>query len=203
MSYNTKMNFNDIKELIIKNATVNGEYKSGKMNGKACAELKVQIDAFVIPGFETRADKIFAFLHGLEEAPKCVCGAFVRINSNGKLQAFCSPKCSATSASTKEKREVTNTDRYGGGAPMCDPDVLARTQATNLQRYGAPSSWAGAEIREKAAQTNLQRYGVENPAKSEEVQKKISTTHQAHTPERREEKRVKTAQTRALKRVHG
>lgn len=189
------MNFNELRQKIIELATVNGEYKSGKMNSRACVELKTLIDEFVIPGFTTRSHKIFAFLHGLEEAPRCHCGVYLQISSNQRLQTFCSPKCSANSKSTKEKRANTNIGKYGGISPMCNQEILAKTQATNLQKYGTPSSWAAADIRNKAAQTNLQKYGVENPAQAASIRKKISLIQQNHTPEQRAQKQINTIQT--------
>lgn len=59
-----------------------------------------------------------------------------------------------------EKRFATNTSRYGGISPSCDPSVMSKVRETNLHRYGAPTPMQNHEVWKKANETLKERYGV-------------------------------------------
>lgn len=75
-----------------------------------------------------------------------------------------------------EKRNTTNTERYGGNAPSCDPIIHAKIKQKSLDKYGYTSPSKNAELKAKTAQTNLERYGHTCSLSNPEVMDKARST---------------------------
>lgn len=113
---------------------------------------------------------------------------------------FCSPQCSNSNESKKQKsietnlrkygvehatqsKEIqdkikqTNLDRYGVEYATQSEEIQDRIKKTNLEKYGYESPLSSPEIRDKITETNLERYGVENVFQSEEIKDRIKKTN--------------------------
>jgi hypothetical protein len=80
----------------------------------------------------------------------------------------------------REKRNITNTNRYGGNSPMCSEDVRS-THIQNLQqKYGKEyTNYAQLDwVKDKIEETNLIRYGGIAPICNKEVKNKMISTIQ-------------------------
>lgn len=163
-------------------------------------DLADEIDATLIPEFNTRAEKTYALLHELQQRPVCaVCKGSVKFGKNGGFFEVCSLSCAAKNPRTRAKTQDTNIERFGVPHAAQSEHVQRKIRATNQERYGADSSSMHHEIKQKIAETNLARYGnicslngentankkratwehlrgVDNPAKCSKVQEKKRET---------------------------
>jgi hypothetical protein len=78
--------------------------------------------------------------------------------------------------SIKEKRNLTNTKKYGGNSPLCSKSVRGKSKQTCLEKYGVDNISKVDAINEKKKETTLNNYGVENPFQAEKVKEIIKQT---------------------------
>lgn len=61
--------------------------------------------------------RIYCIINNIVEQPTCYCGVLLKMRVSGKYRNtfadFCSSKCAAKHANTKNKRYKTNIERYG------------------------------------------------------------------------------------------
>lgn len=143
--------------------------------------------------------KIYWFMHGLTDFPKCKeCGKPNTTNrchlEEGYLTDYCSRKCS-NGEGKKERMKETFLRNYGVDNPLKVKEIHERQIATVKERYGVENVSLRKEIvekiantkeerygdrnyvnREQATKTNMERYGVDNPFKLSEVQEKCRAT---------------------------
>lgn len=135
--------------------------------------LAFELDAIDIPGFETRAEKLFAIVNGLTVRPTCVvCGGHVKYGKQGRFFETCSLSCAAKNPKTREKTKKTNLNKFGVAHPLQSAQVQAKLQETNQQRYGSKNPAASPEVKEKIAITNTTKYGNICSLNGEEVIRK-------------------------------
>jgi hypothetical protein len=112
---------------------------------------------------------------------------------------YCSSKCTQSDVLTKEKRRITNLNKYGFDNAAKSDLVKKRTEITNIERYGYKSSFQNDVVRDKwkktikdkfgvdhyfqtdefkinAKKSFLIKMGVDHPLKSEDIIKKIKQT---------------------------
>lgn len=106
--------------------------------------------------------------------------------------------CSLTCTNTCEKRiddiKNTNTQRYGGVAPMSSDIIKEKTKKTNKERYGVENLFQNPEYikektiakhgvdhiaklqttKDKVKQTNMRKYGVSTPIVLESSRKQVA-----------------------------
>ena len=109
----------------------------------------------------------------------CMCGERTSFNRNwlDGYKKYCSPKCSQSNNSTKEKRRRTNIERYGVDNVAKLDKIKDKMEETNLKRYGKKSSFQNDEVRNKYKRVIEERYGVEHIFQSESVKEKIVKTN--------------------------
>lgn len=158
------MNFVQLQKEVNDKLVVNGEYKTGKLNAKENSGLKEAIDAFEIPGFSNRSEKIYALRNNLHSMPNCACGNPLHFIGSSRLAMFCSSKCAANDMHTKQRREETVVEKYGTKHIAQAKEVRAKMLKTNQEKYGSTSAFANQKVKDKIKETNLLKYGVENVA---------------------------------------
>ena len=75
-------------------------------------------------------------------------------------------------SNSKEKRELTNLDKFGVKYPSQSKEIVTVMKQTNLQKYGVENPMRLENIKQKLKQTNLQKYGVENPMQIASISEK-------------------------------
>jgi hypothetical protein len=143
-------------------------------------------------------EKLYWYFNDITKMPVCKnCGKPVKFtNSKIGYSQYCCVKCSNSSKEKIEKTQQIFNERYGGDAPICNPNVIAKMKATCKKRYGVENCQQNKYIKEKTKQTLIERYGgqgnssiilkekyintcekrygVDNPAKSDVIKDKIS-----------------------------
>lgn len=149
-------------------------------------------------------EMLYWYFNDIKEKPVCKnCGGAVKfINSKVGYAQHCCVKCSNSSKEKIAKTQKVFNERYGGNAPICNPDILAKIKATNIERYGVENCQQNVDIKEKTKLTSIERYGgqgngsnilkkkyistcenlygVDNAAKSNIVKEKISNSRRKH-----------------------
>jgi hypothetical protein len=105
----------------------------------------------------------------------CKCGkedskTFVRIKQTGIYCKEC------TEANRREKRELTNIDRYGTTCTLQNEEIKKKSEDTCLIRYGSSNALKSNEVKQRIRKTNLEKYGSENPFGSPIIIEKIRKT---------------------------
>ena len=75
----------------------------------------------------------------------------------------------------KEKRFITNLERYGNTVGV-NESVIEKRRQTSMKHFGVPSPIQSEIVKEKYRKTCMERYGVDNYRKSEECVNKIINT---------------------------
>ena len=121
----------------------------------------------------SKMEMVFLIRNGYTENPTCVCGNPITFQYS-KYRTYCSPKCSATTESTKNKRRCTTNQKYGCDNVFQNTTIKQQVKKTNLERYGDENPFRlGSEyIRNKI----MERYGVEYISQSSEIKQKIQDT---------------------------
>lgn len=72
----------------------------------------------------------------------------------------------------QERREITNTQVYGGPNPHCSPSVVKKAKKTMVNLYGVEHALSNPIFLQKSKNTAFENYGVDNGFKSPVVQEK-------------------------------
>ena len=182
-----------------------------KLTGAQCREIhfKIHYPEFYEYLYNTYNDLSFKemlywYYNDIKEKPVCKnCGGPVKfINSKNGYAHHCCVKCSNSCKEKIEKTKKIFNERYGGNAPICNKNVLAKMKATNIERYGVENCQQNKKIKEKTKQTTVEKYGgqgngskilkekyietckniygVDNAAKADIVKDKISKSRRKH-----------------------
>ena len=126
---------------------------------------------------EKFSEKIYRYLHNLDEIPKCICGNPVKfINFKEGYHQFCSCKCSNNSLNSIEKRKNTCKQRYGVDNPAKSKLIQEKSKQTCKQRYGVDNAMKNKEIQEKSHNTCMKKYGCISPLGNKDIQEKSKQT---------------------------
>ena len=126
---------------------------------------------------EKFSEKIYRYLHNLDEIPKCICGNPVKfINFKEGYHQFCSCKCSNNSLNSIEKRKNTCKQRYGVDNPAKSKLIQEKSKQTCKQRYGVDNAMKNKEIQEKSQNTCMKKYGCISPLGNKDIQEKSKQT---------------------------
>ena len=93
--------------------------------------------------------------------------------------AYCSKKCSATSATRTEKFHNTCLERYGVLAPAQSERVQTTRVENTIAKYGVDHTSKLESVQCKLRETFVNKYGVDNPLKLPEIRSKITQTNLA------------------------
>lgn len=142
--------------------------------------IKDAVDALSMPGFNTRAEKLYAIFNNIHIRPSCVvCGGPASFHTH--FLETCSVACAARNPSRKEKISATSLSRYGVSHPSLSEDVKKRTRATNMQRYGVSNPSQSDLVKGRTFETNLLRHGSKCTLNSpDSVIKKKATWIEKH-----------------------
>jgi hypothetical protein len=77
-----------------------------------------------------------------------------------------------------QRRQQTNTERYGGNTPMASKEVREKAACTNMERYGGNTPMSSEEVRKKVRTTCNERYGTSSPLSALTVQEQIKEVQQ-------------------------
>ena len=139
-----------------------------KLTGAQCREIhfKIHYPEFYEYLYNTYKDisfkeMLYWYYNDIKEKPVCKnCGAPVKfVNSKIGYAHHCCVKCSNSCKEKIEKTKKIFNERYGGNAPICNKDVLAKMKATNIERYGVENCQQNKKIKEKTKQTTVEKYG--------------------------------------------
>jgi hypothetical protein len=125
--------------------------------------------------------RLHVLLQGIKEQPTCsACGQDVFMRLNGKYRytfpTYCSTKCSSSAREVIEKRQKTNTKKYGHSNVLVSEYGKKKSAKTNLEKYGIENPGALPTFIEKRKQTCVERYGVETPITSPQFIEKRKQT---------------------------
>lgn len=123
----------------------------GKLVSKRCTEkflTKVGLFDFVrnfgdyeYPEVHSLTDIIVGILHGIEAAPRCKCGDFVKrntdFNANGVWRTFCSQKCAGTYGDFTERYQKVDKAKAN-----------LKRKATMLEKYGVETNSQREEVKQ-------------------------------------------------------
>ena len=117
--------------------------------------------------------KLYMFYNHIETIPTCICGNPVKFHGyTYGFAKWCGPICAQNDAKTREKRENTCMEKYGGNTSLKNNDIIKRGKETKLERYGN-SNYNNPE---KRADTCLKKYGTSNPQQNPIIRKKTIDT---------------------------
>lgn len=124
------------------------------------------------------SERLYCIHNNLFNRPLCeVCKNEVVFKKfNQGYNRFCSPKCKNSSALVKNKRKLTNINKYGGNTPLSSKRIRQKVKSTMMKRYGVDNPSKSDSIKEKKKNTLLKNYEVENPSQSIEIQDKKRKT---------------------------
>lgn len=107
----------------------------------------------------------------------CSCGERTTFNKNwkGGYRDSCSQKCAQSKSSTKEKRRLTNIEKYGVDNAAKSDVIKKKTEETNIGRYGHKSSFMNVGVRDKWKKSIMDKYGVDHYFKTDEFKLKAKT----------------------------
>lgn len=127
-------------------------------------------------------EKMYWYYNNINERPKCpTCGKSIKfINSKVGYALHCCSKCSNSDLSKIKKTQQIFIERYGGKAPICNSNVLAKMKTTNIERYGVENCQQNKDIKEKTKKTLLERYGGRGNASAELKQKYVNTCNKIY-----------------------
>lgn len=94
----------------------------------------------------------------------CKCGNRTNFNKNwlNGYKIYCSSKCSQSNIETKEKRKLTNIEKYGVDNVAKLQEVKKKQEDTNLKIYGSKSSFQNKDVREKWKRKVKEKYNVDH-----------------------------------------
>lgn len=122
--------------------------------------------------------KVYWFINGLMDFPKCNCGKSIKKFRNTRLGYFehCCCSCAQLDKETKKKLAETNLKRFGAVNAAQSKIIQDKMKATCLKKYGAENIF-GSEIgKQKIKETNLERFGCENPTQNSEIRSRSKQT---------------------------
>lgn len=128
------------------------------------------------------SELIYCYKHNIKEHPKCpICGKNVPfLDFNRGYQAYCSLRCSNSSAEVKEKKKLTNIKNFGVEYAAQSDKIKEKTKQICIERYGGMGN-ASESIKLKQYQTMENKYGDKYALKNESIKEKaVNTTMKKH-----------------------
>jgi hypothetical protein len=118
--------------------------------------------------------KLWHWVNDINTYFLCKCGNKISFKKNwiDGYRGGCSPKCSQSNSSTKEKRKITSIEKYGVDNVSKNKIIREKTIKTNLEKYGFESSFQNKEVQEKWSNNIKEKYGVDHYFKTDEFKKK-------------------------------
>ena len=121
--------------------------------------------------------KIWHFIHEEKNVVKCLeCGEPLEFKRSLKegYGKYCSLICTNKNETHKKIVKETNTDRYGGVAPIHSNDIKEKIKKTNKLRSGVENTYQNPELVKNGF---LRKYGVSHVSKVEGVTEKKKLTN--------------------------
>jgi len=126
------------------------------------------------------SERVFCIVNNLTATPTCKgCQNPVKFGGFKKgYNLYCGGECRNACSDVKDKRRLTNMNRYGGASPMNSDEVKEKSKTTMDIVYGVENPSQLGDVKEKKKATLRANYGVENPSQSDEIQQRKRKTYQ-------------------------
>ena len=122
-------------------------------------------------------EKFYLYENSLELKPKCYCGNDVKfLNMNNGFRRFCSIRCTSNNDDIKNKKKLTNIEKYGVDNPSKSKLIKEKVKETNNIKFGVDYPLQSADVLNKSKNIFIEKYGVDNPSKIREVREKAENT---------------------------
>jgi hypothetical protein len=122
-------------------------------------------------------ERIYCIRNNITSRIACSeCGEEVNFK-NGRYFEYCSLKCSNNSQKVKNRKEKSNSDRFGVKHPTQLEIIRQKQRDSFKERYGVEYPFQNEEIRKKMKNKVLEKYGVENASQAEVIKEKIRKTN--------------------------
>lgn len=123
-------------------------------------------------------ERVWYWVNFKEDEFLCKCGKRTTFNKNWieGYRKYCSPKCSQSEESTKEKRRKTTLEKWGVDNVAKLDEIKNRQEITNLNKWGTKSTFQNKEVREKWRANVHRKYGVEHVFQLKKVKDKSKIT---------------------------
>lgn len=127
---------------------------------------------------DTLRERLFCIINNINEIPRCLnCGEQVKFNhSTNNYQKYCCLKCANSHDIKKHKTRMTNFEKYGGAAPLCNENVKQKMIETNIRSFGQQYHQQTEYGKQQRKQTIKQKYQCNHIFESTLIQEKIHQT---------------------------
>ena len=121
---------------------------------------------------------LYCYYNNIIVHPTCpICGKLVPfLDFYRGYQKYCSLKCSNNSIDVKNKREMTNIDRFGYPSASQSEKIKTKIIDTTTNRYGGMGN-ASETIKTKQQSTMIDMYGSAHSLQNDELKNKSINTH--------------------------
>ena len=75
-----------------------------------------------------------------------------------------------------KRRQLTNTQRYGGPNPSCSKEIRAKAEQTMLDKYGSKHALQNETFLNKSKETLKRNYNIDHPMYSEVIKQRFKNT---------------------------
>jgi hypothetical protein len=119
--------------------------------------------------------KLYLYVNDISGPKNCYCGKPTTFVSTTKgFREFCSTDCAYKSNSLKERRRITNIERYGFENPMKSDKVKLNHKKSIINKYGVDNISKSMDVKIKKEKSMIDKYGVKFNSQREEVKEVIS-----------------------------
>ena len=157
-----------INTTIRKNNKINRHFASEQWRIKKHVEPLYQYIQQLLPGLSLPL-QIDIILNFDGVIPPCQrCGVVIEMNES---KTYLCDSC--RKIVSNERRKVTNTQKYGGPAPLSSKEKVTQSKETRQKKYGDSSY----NNNQKRKDTCIQRYGHQHHMHTPEIKQKVIDTH--------------------------
>ena len=125
--------------------------------------ISKKIKNFYLDNFKYFDEFSYRIRYEINDPPKCsICGKLLEWNNISKEYYI---TCGSEQC-RQQQIQNTNLQKYGGVAPTCNKEILAKRRANNIEKYGCdPSQLESTKIKTK--ETHKKKWGEDHPFKTE------------------------------------
>lgn len=123
-------------------------------------------------------ERFYLMENNMIHLPKCECGNVVKfVDMQRGYRKFCSRRCMLDSPVVKNKRKLTNIDKWGVDNPSKNKNIREKIEETNKKKFGERYPLMSKDVLEKTKGEFLLKWGVDNPSKVESIRLKAMQTN--------------------------
>ena len=123
-------------------------------------------------------ERLWYWVNNRQSEFLCRCGNKTTFYKNwlDGYRNSCSPKCAQSQKSTKEKRKMTNLEKWGVDNVAKSEEIKRRQEKTNLEKWGFKSTFQNELVRNKWHENVKIKWGVDHPFQLKHVKEKSMKT---------------------------